>query len=159
MNAIATEAIESLEIIDAQIHEPKPAAPLTDEQKAHATVFEVELAREAMDSIGVDIALAVTSEAFIEVAAQRYPGRFPGVVTFNLNSPDLAADAARVRSSPINVAGRALVGDWKDATLRPEFTAGRFDPLRGPGRSDDRVVSGRCGRMPAPPHSCRRAPC
>ena len=129
MNAIATEAIESLEIIDAQIHEPKPAAPLTDEQKAHATVFEVELAREAMDSIGVDIALAVTSEAFIEVAAQRYPGRFPGVVTFNLNSPDLAADAARVRSSPINVAGRALVGDWKDATLRPEFTAGRFDPL------------------------------
>jgi predicted TIM-barrel fold metal-dependent hydrolase len=122
-------SIESLEIIDAQIHEPKPVAPLTEEQKAHAAVFEVELAREAMDSIGVDIALAVTSEAFIQVAAERYPGRFPGVVTFNWSSPDLAADAERVRRSPLNVAGRALVGNWMDATLRPEFSAGKFDPL------------------------------
>lgn len=121
--------IESLEIIDSQIHEPKPAAALTEAQQAHATVFEVELAREALDSVGVDIALAVTSEAFIQVAAERYPGRFPGVVTFNHNSPDLAADAARVRRSPINVAGRALTGNWADATLRPEFTAGRFEPL------------------------------
>jgi predicted TIM-barrel fold metal-dependent hydrolase len=121
--------IESLEIIDAQIHEPKPAVPLTEEQKAHATVFEVELAREAMDSIGVDVALAVTSEAFIEVAARRFPGRFPGVVTFNHASPDLAADAARVRNNPIHVAGRALTGNWMDATLRPEFTEGRFEPL------------------------------
>lgn len=121
--------IESLEIIDAQIHEPKPVAPLTEEQQAHASVFEVELAREAMDSVGVDIALAVTSEAFIEVAAKRYPGRFAGVVTFNHSSADLAADAARVRNSPINVAGRALTGNWMDATLRPEFTQGKFDPL------------------------------
>src|SRR5262249_52287478 len=111
--------IESLEIIDAQIHEPKPVAPLTEEQQAHSTIIEVELAREAMDSVGVDIALAVTSETFIQVAAERFPGRFPGVVTFNHNSPDLAADAARVRNSPINVAGRALTGNWMDATLRP----------------------------------------
>jgi L-fuconolactonase len=121
--------IESLEIIDAQIHEPKPAVALTEEQKAHATVFEVELAREAMDSIGVDIALAVTSEAFIQVAAERFPGRFPGVVTFNHASPDLVADATRVRNNPIHVAGRALTGNWMDATLRPEFTEGRFEPL------------------------------
>ena len=121
--------IESLEIIDAQIHEPRPVAPLTEEQKAYSTVFEVELAREAMDSIGVDIALAVTSEAFIQVAAERYPGRFPGVVTFSHNSQDLAADAARVRNDSIHVAGRALVGNWMDATLRPEFAAGKFDPL------------------------------
>jgi predicted TIM-barrel fold metal-dependent hydrolase len=121
--------LESLEIIDAQIHEPKPVAPLTEEQQEHAAVIEVELAREAMDSVGVDIALAVTSEEFIQVAAERYPGRFPGVVTFNHNSPDLAADVTRVRNSSFNVAGRALTGNWMDATLRPEFTAGRFEPI------------------------------
>jgi predicted TIM-barrel fold metal-dependent hydrolase len=121
--------IESLEIVDAQIHEPRPARPLSEGHDAIATEIEVELAREALDSVGVDIALAVTSEKFIEVAGARYPGRFPGVVTFDHNSPDLAADVARVRANPNNVAGRALVGDWTDATLRPEFGAGVFDPL------------------------------
>jgi predicted TIM-barrel fold metal-dependent hydrolase len=120
--------IESLEIIDAQIHEPRPAAPLSPGHEAIAAEVEVELAREALDSVGVDIALAVTSEKFIEVAGARYPGRFPGVVTFDHNA-DLAAEVARVKRMPHVVAGRALVGDWTDATLRPEFTAGVFDPL------------------------------
>jgi predicted TIM-barrel fold metal-dependent hydrolase len=123
-------ALERIEIIDGQIHEPQPGVALTDEQKAHATVLEVELAREALDSVGVDIALAVTSEKFIAAAAQRYPGRFPGVVTFSPTAEgDLPAEAARVRSLPTTVAGRALIANWMDATLRPEFSAGRFDPL------------------------------
>ena len=121
--------IDALEIIDAQIHEPRPAKPLSEGHEAISAEVEVELAREALDSVGVDIALAVTSDKFIAVAAERYPGRFPGVVTFNHNSPDLAADVARVRADPNNIAGRAMVGDWTDATLRPEFERGLFDPL------------------------------
>lgn len=123
-------SLDRLEIIDGQIHEPRPAVPLGDLPKAQATALEVELAREAMDSVGVDVALAVTSEAFIEVAAERYPDRFAGVVTFSpTGEGDLAAEAYRVRSLPTTVAGRALVANWMDATIRPEFVAGRFDPL------------------------------
>jgi len=121
--------IESIEIVDAQIHEPKPQAPLPPELEEHAVLFQVELAREAMDAVGVDVAVAVTSEAFIARAADLYPGRFPGVVTFWPLAGDLAAAAHRVRGLPAVVAGRALVGNAATAELRPEFAQSVFDPL------------------------------
>ena len=121
--------IESLEIIDAQIHEPWPGRPLDESMKAQTSLWQVELAREAMDAIGVDIALAVTNEAFIDCAHARYPGRFPGVNTFWHTHPDLAAEVRRIRAHPAMVAGRALVGDFVTAKMRPEFDAGIFDPL------------------------------
>lgn len=121
--------IETLEIIDAQIHEPFPGVPLTEEQKPLLSLFQVELAREALDAIGVDMALAVTDEAFIDTAHARYPGRFPGVHTFWHTHPDLASEVRRIRAHPAMVAGRALVGNFLDATMRPEFEAGIFDPI------------------------------
>jgi len=121
--------IESLEIIDAQIHEPWPGKPMDESQKEQTQLWQVELAREAMDAIGVDIALAVTSEKFIALAHDRYPGRFPGVNTFFHTHPDLASEVRRVRAHPAMVAGRALVGDFVNAVMRPEFAAGVFDPL------------------------------
>jgi predicted TIM-barrel fold metal-dependent hydrolase len=92
-------------------------------------VIEVELAREALDSVGVDVALAVASPSFIEVAALRYPRRFPGVVSFQHDSVDLAGDVARVRAMANCVAGRVLLGNPGDATLWPEFRNGALDPL------------------------------
>lgn len=121
--------IESLEIIDAQIHEPFPGVPLTGEQAPLLSLFQVELAREATEAIGVDIALAVTDEAFVDLAHARYPGRFPGVHTFWHTQPDLAAEVRRIRAHPAMVAGRALVGNFLDATMRPEFDQGVFDPI------------------------------
>ncbi|MEJ0023501.1 MAG: amidohydrolase family protein [Alphaproteobacteria bacterium] len=121
--------IESIEIIDAQIHEPFPSVALTEEQKPLLSLFQVELAREAVEAIGVDMALAVTDDKFIEFAHERYPGRFPGVHTFSHTSKDLGADVRRVRAHPAMVAGRALVGNFIDAVMRPEFEAGVFDPL------------------------------
>jgi len=121
--------IESLEIIDAQIHEPWPGHPLSDEQKPLLSLFQVELAREAMDAIGVDMALAVTDEAFINLAHELYPGRFPGVHTFWHTHPDLASEVRRIRASPAMVAGRALVGNFLNAEMRPEFDQGVFDPV------------------------------
>ncbi len=121
--------LESLEIIDAQIHEPCPGKPLEESMKGEASLWQVELAREAMDAIGVDRALAVTSENFINCAHERFPGRFPGVHTFFHAHPDLPAEVRRIKAHPAMVAGRALVGDFTNARMRPEFAAGVFDPL------------------------------
>lgn len=124
-----SRSLESLEIIDAQIHEPATGKPLDDTLKDQANLWQVELAREAMDAIGVDIALAVTSEGFINCAHERFPGRFPGVHTFFHTHPDLAAEVRRIRAHSAMVAGRALVGDFTTAKMRPQFAAGVFDPL------------------------------
>jgi L-fuconolactonase len=121
--------VESLEIIDAQIHEPCTGRPLDESMQDQATLWQVELAREAMDAVGVDIALAVTSEQFITLAHERFPGRFPGVSTFWHTHPDLASEVRRIRAHPAMVAGRALVGDFINAKMRPEFAAGVFDPI------------------------------
>jgi len=122
-------AIESIQIIDAQIHEPFPAAKLRAEDMPALSRFQVELAREAMDAVGVDMALAVTDDAFIELAHQIYPGRFPGVHTFFPIVPDFAPDVRRIAAHPAMVAGRALVGNFINAQMRPEFDAGAFDSL------------------------------
>jgi L-fuconolactonase len=121
--------IESIEIIDAQIHDPFPGLPLTEEQKPLQTLLQVELARESLDTLGVDMALAVTKEEFINLAHQRYPGRFPGVLTIWHTTADIGAEVRRIRAHPAMVAGRALVGNFLDATMRPEFDQGVFDPL------------------------------
>ena len=121
--------IESLEIIDAQIHEPRPGKPLGDDQAPNLPLWQVELAREVMDGVGVDIALAVTSEAFYNLGHERYPGRFPGVHTFSHAHPDLASEVRRVRANPAVVAGRALIGDYTTAVMRPEFAQGLFNPI------------------------------
>ncbi len=123
------KSVESIQIIDARIRESTPAVALTEEQRANAAVFEVELAREALDSVGVDIALAVASESFIEVAAARYPGRFPGVLTFSHDSGDLAGDVVRARANIHCVAGCVPIAKPVDASLWPEFRLGMFDPL------------------------------
>ncbi|HEU4627949.1 MAG TPA: amidohydrolase family protein [Steroidobacteraceae bacterium] len=124
-----TRNLESLEIIDTQIHEPCPGLPLDESLQDHTSLLQVELAREAMDAVGVDIAFAVTSERFIDLAHQRYPGRFPGVHTFWHTHPDLAAEVRRIAAHPAMIAGRALVGDFVTARMRPEFAAGVFEPL------------------------------
>jgi len=47
-----------MEIIDAQIHEPQPPRPVDDRLgKEVGLLVNVEIAREAMDSVGVDAAL------------------------------------------------------------------------------------------------------
>jgi predicted TIM-barrel fold metal-dependent hydrolase len=121
--------IESLEIIDAQIHEPATGMKPDDYMKEQPVLWQLELAREAMDAVGVDIALTVTSDAFIELAHEHYPGRFPGVHTFFHTSQDLAAEVRRIADHPAMVAGRALVGDFTKAVMRPEFLAGDYEPI------------------------------
>lgn len=124
-----TMEISKIEIIDAQIHEPNPTYFSDADIGKRVHLMQVEMAREALDSVGVDIALAVTSEAFYNIAHDRIPGRFPGVHTFSHTHPDLASEVKRVSSNPAVIAGRALIGDYRSGEMRPEFAQGVFDPI------------------------------
>ncbi|MCW2380583.1 MULTISPECIES: amidohydrolase family protein [unclassified Sphingobium] len=121
--------IDTLEIIDAQIHEPFPAVRPNGADMHLLTRMQIELAREAMDAIGVDRALAVTDDAFIELASTLFPGRFPGVHTFFPIVDDFGPAVRKVAANPAMVAGRALVGNFATAEMRPEFDTGKFDTL------------------------------
>jgi predicted TIM-barrel fold metal-dependent hydrolase len=124
-----SKSLESLEIIDAQIHEPWPGKPPTDAMRAEISLWQVELAREAMDAAGVDRTLSVTSDAFIEKAHERYPGRFPGVHTFMNTDTNLESEVRRVHAHPAMVAGRCLIGNANTAVMRPEFFQGFYDVI------------------------------
>ena len=118
----------TMEIIDGQFHEPSPPKDLDpkygDDVK---TLVDVELAREALDCVGVDKALAFASQEYIDAAIARYPERFVGVVVFDHMAEDLEEQIASYRSKPGCLAGRNLVGNAATAELRPEFTEGKFD--------------------------------
>jgi predicted TIM-barrel fold metal-dependent hydrolase len=122
--------MSEFEIIDAQIHEPRlPETAALGIDAVAKTSITVELAREAMDSVGVDATLAVASPGYIEACIARYPTRFAGVHTIDPGVGDLEDKIAGLRAKPGHLAARALVADFRDASLKPEFGAGAYDPL------------------------------
>jgi len=120
---------DGIEVVDGQIHEPATPAGWAAMPAEQLMVAKVELAREAMDAVGVDAALAVAGDPFIAACMASHPDRFRGVVTFVDPDADDASAVARVRERPEIVAGRALVADFRDASLKPSFGQGAFDPL------------------------------
>jgi L-fuconolactonase len=119
-----------VEIVDAQIHEPQPPRPVEDEYgKDVSLLVNVEIAREAMDSVGVDAALVFARQEYMDACVARYPDRFAGALTFDYLAPDLEEQVAAYRQRPGMLAGRNLVGNARDATLRPEFNEGKFERL------------------------------
>lgn len=119
---------QTFPVIDAQIHQPSPALPLPDGcDEAMRHLVNVELAREAMDSTGVDAALVVAARPYVEACVGRYPGRFAGVETFQTTGDDLAADIERIRDDPAYVAGRLLVTDFRTTELSEKFVSGGMD--------------------------------
>src|SRR6266536_206651 len=119
-----------MEIIDAQIHEPTPPVPLSDAYAQDVrNLVNVEIAREAMDCVGVDVALVFARQEFMDACVARYSQRFAGALTFDYDAADLEDQVRVYRERPGMLAGRNLVGNARDASLRPEFTQGRFEPL------------------------------
>jgi L-fuconolactonase len=117
-----------MEIIDAQFHEPSPPKALDAKFGPEVkTLVDVEIAREAIDCVGVDKALAFASQSYIDACVARYPDRFAGVVVFDHMADDLEDQIANYRKTPGNLAGRNLVGNADTAELRPEFGEGKFD--------------------------------
>ena len=119
-----------MEIIDAQIHEPQPPRPVDEHfGREVALLVNVEIAREAMDCVGVDAALVFARQEYMDACVARYPDRFAGALTFDYLAPDLEEQVAHYRERPGMLAGRNLVGNARDATLRPEFNEGKFERL------------------------------
>jgi predicted TIM-barrel fold metal-dependent hydrolase len=122
-----------VEIIDCQIHEPSPPKRLDEAKYDQETrlLLNVELAREAIDSVGIDAALCFASQEFCDAATQRYPDRFAGAVPFDAyrNDADLEERVANHRKRPGNVAIRNSPGNPSTAEIRPEFVSGEFERL------------------------------
>lgn len=122
-----------MEIIDSQIHEPRPPKPLDPDKYDQETqrLINVELAREAIDSVGIDVALCFASQEFCDAAVARYPDRFAGAVPYDAmrDADDLEEQVANFRKRPGNVAMRNSPGNPQTAEIRPEFVNGEFERL------------------------------
>jgi predicted TIM-barrel fold metal-dependent hydrolase len=116
-----------MEIVDAQLHPPEPVAewPFAESRVA----LSCELAREAMDSVGVDAALVLTRDArYGEYAVAAYPDRFACCLTIDPHRPDITDWVAGFRDRPGMVALRVIARSWTDGALTTEFTEGRYEP-------------------------------
>jgi predicted TIM-barrel fold metal-dependent hydrolase len=121
-----------MEIIDAQIHEPRPRKPLDPKYDEETNLLvNVEIAREAIDCVGIDVALCFARQEFCDAAVARYPDRFAGAVPFDAykNDDDLEERVANFRKRPGNVAIRNSPGNPPTAEIRPEFVNGEFERL------------------------------
>jgi L-fuconolactonase len=119
-----------MEIIDAQIHEPKTTVPLDDSYGEEVKLLVgVEIAREAIDAVGIDMALVFASQPYMDACVARYPDRFVGALTFDYMADDLEEQIATFRDRPGMLAGRNLVGNAATAELRPEYGEGKFERL------------------------------
>jgi len=119
-----------MEIVDAQIHEPQPTRPVDAGLGEEVSLLvNVEIAREALDCVGVEAALVFARQPYMDACVARYPDRFAGALTFDYTAADLEEQVAAFRQRPGMLAGRNLVGNARDATLRPEFESGQFERL------------------------------
>jgi L-fuconolactonase len=119
-----------VEIIDAQIHDPRPAKPLDAAypEEVHLDM-SCELAREAMDSVGVDIALISSRPAVCDHFIERYPDRFAGSPYWDSSTQDVEDTVAAYRQRPGMLATRVLIMDHPSEEPSADFTSGRLEPL------------------------------
>ncbi|ODP36261.1 amidohydrolase family protein [Sphingomonas turrisvirgatae] len=116
------------DIIDAQIHQPAPGVSFGEDLPEDVKLaINVELAREAMDSVGVDATLVVAALPYIDACVTRYPDRFIGVETFMLGGDELARAVERARGDRRLAAGRLLVTDFRTTELSESFRSGAMD--------------------------------
>jgi predicted TIM-barrel fold metal-dependent hydrolase len=117
-----------VEIIDAQLHEVASHKPWPHDEESRLTA-NVELAREAMDSVGVDMALLNAGLPFCEHAIARYPDRFVGAISTSYEDPDVKETIAGYMRRPGILAIRTRVIDWRTAMLTDDYRAGAVEPL------------------------------
>ncbi len=120
--------MRGFEILDAQIHQPSVPEPW-DFGEESAPLLTTELAREAMDSVGVDAALINAKEEFIDAAVRRYPRRFAGCGNAEPKRPDLEEFVAGYRNLPGRLALRVFVRDWRTETVSEDYLSGAMEPL------------------------------
>ncbi len=124
-----------MEIIDAQVHEPMPTAPWPLDE-ASRTLLSVELAREAIDCVGVDAALLQASVPFCAAAMQRYPARFAGCPMAEPPEGVAALDHLQtLLRTPGILAVRTVVRSFVDGQLTPAFKGGAYEPIYSAARA------------------------
>jgi L-fuconolactonase len=118
-----------MEIVDAQIHVPGPVA-VWAHGEGSLLDLRTELAREAIDSVGVDAALIHAHDAVVDVAIARYPDRFAGCdyVDPKASPESLEGSIAGLRKRPGMLGLRASVLAFPGGDLNDSFKAGAYDP-------------------------------
>lgn len=129
-----------MQIIDAQIHQPRTEKPLggpgaetdhygnllhhgtgvMESDYALQVLVSIELAREAMDSVGVDAALLNGPMAFMDAAIERYPERFAACITWDPSIGDPDGWIRTFRQHPAHLAIRT---SFANPALEPIFAA------------------------------------
>jgi L-fuconolactonase len=119
-----------MEIVDAQIHDPHPVAHVDPKHTGDVELLlGTELAREAMDSVGVDMALMNTRQELLDFAIARYPTRFAGCGRLDAQAPDLDEQVRTYRHRPGMLAVRTTAVNWATRQASDEFRSGMLEPL------------------------------
>jgi predicted TIM-barrel fold metal-dependent hydrolase len=119
-----------MEIIDAQIHDPHPVEHLDPKFDGDfERLLGVELAREAMDAVGVDMALMNTRQDLLDLAVARYPERFAGCGRIDHHAPDVDEQARTYRDKPGMLAVRTSAINWATRSATDDFRSGAMEPL------------------------------
>jgi L-fuconolactonase len=92
-------------------------------------LLSCELAREAMDSVGVDITLINSRHEVCDYAVARYPDRFVGCPYWDNETEDVDARVAGYRQRPGMLAPRVLIMDFPSEAPTDDFKTGRLEPL------------------------------
>jgi hypothetical protein len=87
------------------------------------------MAREAMDSVGVDIALINSRQEVCEYFVDRYPDRFAACPYWDNLTPDPDNRVAGYRTQPGILAPRVLLMDFPSENANEEFQSRRLEPL------------------------------
>jgi L-fuconolactonase len=119
-----------MEIIDAQVHDPRPVRPVEPRYGEDVDLLlGCELAREAMDSVGVDIALINSRHEVCDYAVTRYPDRFAGCPYWDNEIENVEARVAGYRQRPGILAPRVLMMEFPSEAPTDDFMTGRLEPL------------------------------
>jgi len=143
-----------MQIIDGQIHEPhigggmvakRPDGPeITHELEMF---INVELAREAIDCVGVDKAIIYAGREFNEAAVRYYPDRFGAVEVFDYAAPDLEQQMAAFKQKPGMVATRVLFTNYGQVWRQPGGQI-KLNPLVRQGAFDKYFAMGAKYKIP-----------
>jgi predicted TIM-barrel fold metal-dependent hydrolase len=120
----------TMEIIDAQAHQPLPRTPWgNDLELSSQAIVAVELLMAAMEAVGVDAAVAYSKAEFCEAAHKRYPDKLVGAISVrhpnDLGDADAFFSGLRLRGLKAIRILRGLADGGDRLAL---LTEGRWDP-------------------------------
>jgi L-fuconolactonase len=124
-----------MQVIDAQLHPVVPAIAWEFGDTSRLAMV-TELTREAMDCVGVDMALLTSELEVCDYAVGRYPARFVGVITYfdesgtrqtHERERDVETLFTAYLENPGTGAVRTGIVNWRDGSLARGYQSGALD--------------------------------